>query len=753
MDKLFLSQNPKINSIHLEGVNSVLSGLFCYYGLSIIYEGVAIAVKGITTVRNEDNKILKFDKNKITESIWEAVESVGGENKDLTEKLTDQVVDLLEQNLKPNQIPTTEDVLNATEKILIENGHARTAKAFILLHQKRVEFRRAKNILGVEDDLGLSLNALTVMKNRYLKKDENGKVIETPRQTLERVAKTIAQGDKKYGKPNEEIKKTEKEFLEMMINLEFLPNSPTLMNAGTQMGQLSACFVLPLQDSVESIFETLKDTALVQKSGGGTGFSFSNLRPRGDVVQTTGGIAAGPLFFVNAFDSALRGIKQGMKRYSTNMGILRVDHPDIFDFIMAKEKEGVLSTFNLSVGITDKFMRAVENNGEYDLINPRDNKISKRLKARAIWNLIITMAWKNGEPGVIFIDKLNKYNPTPNVGIIEATNPCGEQPLLPYESCNLGSINLSKMLKGKNGDMKIDWDKLRETIRKGVHFLDNVVDLNKYPIEATEKVTKSNRKIGLGIMGFADMIIQLGIPYNSEEGVKAAEKVMKFITDEGRNMSEELGKQRGSFENFKGSVWEKKGYKHIRNATVTTIAPTSNISIVAGCSSSIEPLFAISYIRNVASSLGQNLIEINPLFEKTAIQKGFYSDELMKDVLSHGSIQIIKEIPDDVKKVFVTAHDIPPEWHVKMQAAFQKYTDNAVSKTVNFPHQTTPDDIESVYKLAYDLGCKGITVYRDGSRQFQIIKNSNKEKETHDAEKKPLVVESGYAGGCDTCGI
>ncbi|NCO96913.1 MAG: adenosylcobalamin-dependent ribonucleoside-diphosphate reductase [Candidatus Aenigmarchaeota archaeon] len=712
-----------------------------------------MAVKGITTVRNEDNKILKFDKNKITESIWEAVESVGGENKDLTEKLTDQVVDLLEQNLKPNQIPTTEDVLNATEKILIENGHARTAKAFILLHQKRVEFRRAKNILGVEDDLGLSLNALTVMKNRYLKKDENGKVIETPRQTLERVAKTIAQGDKKYGKPNEEIKKTEKEFLEMMINLEFLPNSPTLMNAGTQMGQLSACFVLPLQDSVESIFETLKDTALVQKSGGGTGFSFSNLRPRGDVVQTTGGIAAGPLFFVNAFDSALRGIKQGMKRYSTNMGILRVDHPDIFDFIMAKEKEGVLSTFNLSVGITDKFMRAVENNGEYDLINPRDNKISKRLKARAIWNLIITMAWKNGEPGVIFIDKLNKYNPTPNVGIIEATNPCGEQPLLPYESCNLGSINLSKMLKGKNGDMKIDWDKLRETIRKGVHFLDNVVDLNKYPIEATEKVTKSNRKIGLGIMGFADMIIQLGIPYNSEEGVKAAEKVMKFITDEGRNMSEELGKQRGSFENFKGSVWEKKGYKHIRNATVTTIAPTSNISIVAGCSSSIEPLFAISYIRNVASSLGQNLIEINPLFEKTAIQKGFYSDELMKDVLSHGSIQIIKEIPDDVKKVFVTAHDIPPEWHVKMQAAFQKYTDNAVSKTVNFPHQTTPDDIESVYKLAYDLGCKGITVYRDGSRQFQIIKNSNKEKETHDAEKKPLVVESGYAGGCDTCGI
>ncbi len=720
---------------------------------TIIYEGVVIVSKRIVSVKNDDGNIIKFEKNKITESIWKAVESVGGEDKELTEKLTDQVVELLKQKLKPKQIPTKEEILNTTEKVLIESGHAKTAKAFILLHQKRVEFRRAKNILGVEDDLGLSLNALVVMKNRYLRKNEHGEVIETPRQSFERVAKAIAQGDKLYKKSSKEIKQVEKEFLDMMVNLEFLPNSPTMMNAGTRHGTLSACFVLPVEDSVESIFGTLRDAALVQKSGGGAGYSFSRLRPREDVVQTTGGIAAGPLFFINAFDSALKGIKQGMKRYSTNMGILRVDHPDILDFIMAKETEGVLSTFNLSVGITDKFMKAVYNDGEYELLNPRDNKIIKKMKARAIWNLIITMAWKNGEPGIIFIDKMNKDNPTPNVGEIESTNPCGEQPLLPYESCNLGSINLKNMLKGKNGNAKIDWDKLRETTMKSVHFLDNIIDLNKYPIKKIEEVTKSNRKIGLGVMGFADMLIELAVPYNSEEAERLAKKIMKFIKDVAIESSEKLGKERGSFPNFKGSIWEKKGYKHIRNATLTTIAPTSNISIVAGCSSSIEPLFAISYIRNVANSLGQNLIETNPLFEKIAIQGGFYSDELMEEILSQGSIQNIKGIPESVRMVFVTAHDISPEWHVKMQAAFQKYTDNAVSKTINFPNYTTPDDIENAYKLAYDLGCKGITVYRDGSRKFQIIKNSHKEKKLVHIGKKPLIVDSGYAGGCTHCKI
>jgi ribonucleoside-diphosphate reductase alpha chain len=662
--------------------------------------------------------------------------------------LTDEVIDLLKLRFDEKNIPTTEDILDTTEKVLIENGHAKTAKAFILLHEKRREFRRAKSMLGVEDDMGLSLNALVVMKKRYLRRNKYGEVIETPGQVFERVAKAVAEVDKEHGKSKKEIKETEKEFLEILKNLEFIPNSPTLMNAGTKLGQLSACFVLPVDDSVESIFGSLRDAALVQKSGGGAGYSFSNLRPKEDVVQSIGGIAAGPLFFIHAFDSALRGIKQGMKRYSTNMGILRVDHPDILDFIMAKEKEGVLSTFNLSVGITEKFMKAVQKDGDYELINPRNNKVEKKMKARAVWNLIITMAWKNGEPGVIFLDKMNKHNPTPHVDMIEATNPCGEQPLLPYESCNLGSINLSAMVE--NGRMS--WVKLSETVKKSVHFLDNIVDLNKYPIKATEKMTKSNRKIGLGVMGFADMLIKLEIPYNSKKAVKMARKIMKFIRDEARKISEELGKERGSFPNFKGSVWEKKGYKHMRNATVTTIAPTSNISILAGCSSSIEPLFAISYIRNVANSLGQNLVETNPLFEQIAIQKGFYSEELMDRILSEGSIQDIQEIPKEVRKIFVTAHDISPEWHVRMQAAFQKYTDNAVSKTVNFPHHTTPNDIERAYNLSYELGCKGITVYRDGSRKHQVINNSGKKKKSV-SEKKPMVVEAGYAGGCDSCGI
>ena len=662
--------------------------------------------------------------------------------------MTDEVIDLLKLRFDEKNIPTTEDILDTTEKVLIENGHAKTAKAFILLHEKRREFRRAKSMLGVGDDMGLSLNALVVMKKRYLRRNKYGEVIETPGQVFERVAKAVAEVDKEHGKSKKEIKETEKEFLQILKNLEFIPNSPTLMNAGTKLGQLSACFVLPVDDSVESIFGSLRDAALVQKSGGGAGYSFSNLRPKEDVVQSIGGIAAGPLFFIHAFDSALRGIKQGMKRYSTNMGILRVDHPDILDFIMAKEKEGVLSTFNLSVGITEKFMKAVQRDGDYELINPRNNKVEKRMKARAVWNLIITMAWKNGEPGVIFLDKMNKHNPTPNVDRIEATNPCGEQPLLPYESCNLGSINLSAMVE--NGRMS--WVKLGETVKKSVHFLDNIVDLNKYPIKATEKMTKSNRKIGLGVMGFADMLIKLEIPYNSKKAVKMARKIMKFIRDEARKMSEKLGKQRGSFPNFKGSVWDKKGYKHMRNATVTTIAPTSNISILAGCSSSIEPLFAISYIRNVANSLGQNLVETNPLFEQIAIQKGFYSEELMDRILSEGSIQDIQEIPKEVRKIFVTAHDISPEWHVRMQAAFQKYTDNAVSKTVNFPHHTTPNDIERVYNLAYELGCKGITVYRDGSRKQQVINSSGKKKKTI-SEKKPMIVEAGYAGGCDSCGI
>ncbi|MEM5793977.1 MAG: adenosylcobalamin-dependent ribonucleoside-diphosphate reductase [Candidatus Aenigmatarchaeota archaeon] len=1027
----------------------------------------------ISKIRKRDGRIVDFDKNKITEAIWKAAKSVGGKDRELSEKLADQVVELLKEQLKPGEIPSVEQVQDLVEKVLIENGHAKTAKAFILYRQKRAEIRRAKALLGVQDDLKLPLNAIIVLEKRYLRKDESGRVIETPRQMFQRVAHAIAEVEKNYGKSEQEIQELESQFFEMMAKLEFLPNSPTLMNAGTGTKlNLSACFVIPVEDSIESIFEAVKIMAIVQKSGGGTGFSFSKLRPAGDIVQSTSGVASGPISFMQVFDAATEVIKQGGKRRGANMGILRVDHPDILDFIVCKEREGILKNFNISVAITDKFMDAVEKDKDFELINPRNKKPVKRIKARAIWNLIVTMAWKNGEPGVIFIDTINRHNPTPHIGEIESTNPCvakgtlvntpsgyvpvenikvgdyistvfgfepvkaiekhfnmpvfkvkfsdggeqivtashryyvirkgseskklvdcrvdelrigdyvrveptpiltsnpeeyeeglkmgillgdgcytksiisrnivkiasnkeevefnenlkklfseenfrnvdtfpdsktvnlifsngkkllqelnltpaysheksfdivqvrsrekalgildgllatdgdillasnhpqirfvtsskqlaqnirrlllllgchgrifesfsddggmigkrkivrrhpkyqvivsgesagrfarmsqiekihpikgkklrelkkewlttgntwkarvvsiefvgndtvydlycegsdtwitdgyvqrgcGEQPLLPFESCNLGSINLSKFVE----DGKIDWKRLRETVRLAVRFLDNVIDANYYPIPQIEQMTKANRKIGLGVMGFADMLIQLGIPYNSEEALKVAEEVMKFISEEARKMSVELGEEKGSFPNFKGSVWEKKGYKAMRNATVTTIAPTGTIGVIAGCSSGIEPLFAIAYVREVSESLGANLVEINPLFETIAIKEGFYTEDLMKKISGKTSIQDVEEIPEHIRKLFVTAHDISPEWHVRMQAAFQKYTDNAVSKTINFPHHATPHDVEKAYLLAYKLGCKGITIYRHASREVQVLK-------------------------------
>lgn len=602
-------------------------------------------------------------------------------------------------------------------------------------------------------------NALTLLKLRYLRKNEDGEIIETPEEMFRRVAHTIASVEKNYGKSDTEIKKIEEEFFDMLTALEFLPNSPTLMNAGTGIGQLSACNVLPLEDSMESIFETIKNAALVQKAGGGTGFSFSKLRPKGDIVKSTGGIAAGPIFFLNAFDASLKGIRQAHRRFATNMGILRVDHPDIFDFITAKQKEGTITTFNISVGITDKFMYSLENGGKFNLINPRNGN-SKDISSIDIWDKIAENAWKNGEPGVIFIDRINstESNPVPSFGPIEATNPCGEQPLYPYDSCNLGSIDVSKMVKPNKGKTEIDWNKLRATIRKAVRFLDNVIDASDFPLKEIEERTKSIRRIGLGVMGFADMLIKLNVAYNSDEALKIAEELMRFITEEGRKMSVELGEEKGSFPAFEKSIWKKRGYKTLRNSTITTIAPTSNLSIIAGCSHSIEPLFSITYVRNVQSSLGVNLIETNPLFEKIAKERGFYSEQLMKRVLEEGSIQHIKEIPEDVRKIFVVSHDITPEWHVKIQAAFQKYTDNAVSKTINLPNSATIDDIKKIYMLAYKLGCKGITVYRDGSRQFQIINTpKSKSKASSNEELLAMTKEKeveeimNKTGACPTC--
>ncbi len=675
-------------------------------------------MKKIEKIRKRDGRIVNFDSDKIAAAIWKAAKAIGGKDRALSAKLAEQVVETLEKQRKPDEIPSVEQVQDIVEKTLIENGHARTAKAYILYRQKRAEIRRMKALLGVIDELKLPLNAIIVLERRYLSKDEKGKVIESTSKMFRRIAKSLAEVEKQYGKSNTEISKYENEFYRMMTNFEFLPNSPTLMNAGTMFRQLSACFVLPVEDSIEGIFDTLKAAAIIHKTGGGTGFSFSQLRPRGDVVRTTGGIASGAISFAKIYDAATEVMKQGGRRRGANMGILRVDHPEIMDFIVAKEKEGILRNFNISVTITDKFMKAVEKDGDFELINPRNGDAVKTLKARAIWNLIIMMAWKNGEPGVVFIDTINSHNPTPHMGQMESTNPCGEQPLLPYESCNLGSIDVSKFVTD-NG--KMDWDKLKKTVRLAVRFLDNVVDANVYTLPEIEKITKGNRKIGLGVMGFADMLIKMGIKYDTEEGLQTAEKLMKFINDEGKKMSMELGEEKGNFPNFKGSIWEKQ-LKTLRNATVTTIAPTGTISIIAGCSQGIEPLFAIAYVREVAESLGRSLVEVNSLFENIALKEEFYSEELMKEVSKKTSIQDVKEVPKQIRKLFVTAHDISAEWHVRMQAAFQKYTDNAVSKTINFPNWATPYDIEKAYLLAYKLGCKGITVYRHGSREVQVLR-------------------------------
>ena len=563
----------------------------------------------------------------------------------------------------------------------------------------------------------LNENALIVLNRRYLKKDKKGNVIETPEEMFRRVAQNVAEADRLYN-PFADIKNRAKEFFEMMSSLEFLPNSPTLMNAGRELQQLAACFVLPVEDSLESIFEAVKNTALIHQSGGGTGFSFSHLRPKNDVVSTTRGIASGPLSFMRVFNMATEVIKQGGARRGANMGVLRIDHPDIMEFIDAKRISHELTNFNLSVGITDNFMNCIEIDSEYDLINPRSGEKTGKLKAKDVFERIVQSAWESGEPGILFLDRINMDNPTPYLGEIECTNPCGEQPLLPYEACNLGSINLTKMVKRqsqitshKSPAYEMDWEKLRDTVYKAVHFLDNVIDINKYPLPQIEKMSKGNRKIGLGVMGFADLLIMLAIPYNSEEALKIAEEIIKFIREKAEEKSIELAKERGTYPNFK--------LKEVRNATLITIAPTGTLSIIAECSSGIEPLYAISYIRRALEDV--KLLQINPLFIEIAKKRGFYNEELIKQLENDAVIEKIKNIPDDVRRLFVTAFDISPEWHVKMQAIFQKYTDNAVSKTINFPSDAEISDVRDAFLLAYKLGCKGLTIYRSGTRDEQVL--------------------------------
>ncbi len=617
-----------------------------------------------------------------------------------------------------------------------------------------------------------SENAVTVLKKRYLAKDEKGEIIETITGLFKRVAENISSADLNYGKSEKDAKTTANIFFEEMSSLRFLPNSPTLMNAGRPLQQLSACFVLPIEDSMESIFETIKNTALIHQSGGGTGFSFSSLRPKNDTVHSTKGVSSGPVSFMQVFNSATEAIKQGGTRRGANMGILRIDHPDILDFITSKKDTSKLNNFNISVAITEDFMNHALKNEDYPLINPRNNEIVKYLNAKEVFDLIVETAWSSGEPGIVFIDRINKLNPVPKAGKIEATNPCGEQPLVAYESCNLGSINIGKFVKENkikqdaanlaeylkklesNPDdiidgylSYIDFDKLKQTVHTAVHFLDNVIEKNRYPLEKIKEMTLSNRKIGLGIMGYADTLIKLGVPYDSDIALKIAENIMGFIDKESKVKSEELGIERGSFPNFKGSLWEKKGYKAMRNGTTTTIAPTGTISMIGGASSGIEPLFALAYERRVLDK--QRLIETDKNLKAVLEAMGVYSDKLIDYIAKNGSLGktykkdianlLTEKEYEYLSRIFITSHDITPKWHVMTQAAFQKFTDNAVSKTVNFPNYAKKEDIEEVYTLAFNLNLKGITVYRDGSREQVLTagsSGSSKEKEAKETSNQ-----------------
>lgn len=589
----------------------------------------------------------------------------------------------------------------------------------------------------------ISENARAVLERRYLIRDEHGEAVETVDELFHRVADAVAAADVRFD-PQADVADTARSFYRMMTELDFLPNSPTLMNAGRPLGQLSACFVLPVADSMEDIFDAIKNAALIHKSGGGTGFSFSRLRAKGSTVNSTGGVASGPISFMKVFNAATEAVKQGGTRRGANMGILRVDHPDILEFITCKNDTKEITNFNISVGLTESFMEAVESDGSYELVDPASRRVTGRLNAREVFEAIVRSAWQTGEPGILFLDRLNKDNPCPGQGEIESTNPCGEQPLLPYEACNLGSINLVRHLRRTGAGYALDRAKLEQTIRTAVHFLDNVIEVNQYPLPEIDAMTKKTRKIGLGVMGFADMLLYLGIPYDSDEGVAMASQVMELVQTIGHQESQRLAQVRGPFPLFAESVYRDGA--PLRNATVTTIAPTGTLSIIAGVSSGVEPVFAYAYYRNVMDNT--HLIETNQILRDKLTELGLYSDELMRQIIEHGSLAHVEGIPEAVKRVFVCAHDVSPIWHVKMQAAFQQFTDNAVSKTVNFPNSATQEEVAEVYRLAYELGCKGTTIYRDGSRDEQVL-NIGVDKAKQETAL-PDHVEKLLESGCDS---
>ncbi len=717
----------------------------------------------IPNIKKRNGAIVPFNQDKVTLAIAKAIHATGKDNETTALKISDKVIERISQEkaMNPeNSIPTVEHIQDMVEEELMKAGETKAAKAYILYRSKRTEERELKHtMLGLNVDTKVGINQLRVLKERYLLRDENGKVKETPEQLWKRVAGNIAQAELQYGGTEETVQHWTEKFAVLMENMEFMPNTPTLMNAGTDMQQLSACFVLPIEDHIESIYETMKHQALIHQSGGGTGFSFSRIRPKGSMVKSTKGVATGPVGFMSVYNASTEIIKQGGKRRGANMGILRVDHPDIHEFIHCKDDITKINNFNISVALTEKFMEAAEKGEEFDLIDPHTKQVTRRENARLLFDELVTSAWKSGDPGIIFIDRINRDNTIPHIYEIEATNPCGEQPLGPYDSCNLGSINLAKYLTNEN---QVDWPRLRETIRTVTRFLDNTIDMNKYVIPQIEKMNKGNRRIGLGVMGWADMLFKLGTPYNSEEGCEFAEKMAKFIRDEGDAMSQELGREKGTFGNFKGSVYDTPNGPTFRNCARITIAPTGTISMIADCSSGIEPLFAISFVKRVMD--GQELLYVNEIFKETAIKRGFYSEELMEKIAREGTAAHCDEIPEDMRNTFVCAHDISPYWHLRMQAAWQKHVDNAISKTVNFTHDATIDQVKEVYTLAYKLGCKGVTIYRDGSKGFEnqvlnlnVEGKSNKQveddykskvmqtKTTHDLSK-------GETKKCTKCG-
>lgn len=702
--------------------------------------------------RSEQIEILDVDK--ISDSIFLAAQDAGGTDRGLARKLSRQVVSHLSKHYKNLGKVASTEIGDMVERVLLENKHYKTAKAYILNRDKKRKIESQKRALGVYDDVGLSLNALVIMKAKYVQRDENGEPTESVRDVFSRVAKFISGAEKKSSR-----KKWEKIYKELMVRRRFLPGGRTLANAGTANNQLANCFVMPMPDDIEGIFESLKESSILKKYGGGVGFNFGHIRPKGDMVATTSGAAAGPVALMKLIDDASDIYLQAGKRRSGNMVTLPVTHPDIMEFIHCKDQGNNLPHINYSISVTKKFMDAVANNKDWDLINPRTGLRESTLSARSILEASARLAWKMGDPGLIFIDTINRDNPTAHIAPLETVNLCGEQPLLSYEACNLGSINLAshlKMNKTKSNVMKdyvIDWKLLEQTVKNSVRMLDDVVTVCEYPLDKVAKTVRSNRKIGLGVMGWADMLVRLGIAYDSKEALMLAGKVMKMIRDVSWKESEKLGKEKGSFPNFKGSLWDKRGYKYFRNSTVTTIAPTGSIAMIAGCSSGIEPHFAMAYYRR---SMGQyDLPEVNEDLVRTIkFVNGLYSDQLMDEVATSGSIQDIKTIPAKTKKLFVTSMDIDPEKHVQMQARFQKYTDNAVSKTINLPNSATVDDVLDIFILAASLGCKGITVYRDGSRDVQVLNVGSRAKSSSsDNPAKMSVAEEEIASGvCPNCG-